>query len=268
MNEFWRLPENISTFGTDIDQMFHLIAWITIIVFFLVEILLVWFMFRYRARPDRKAKYTHGNSRMEILWTTATAAIVVFLGVISRGLWLDIKDPRRFPEPGLELLVKAKQFEWNTTYPGADGQLGTADDFVRRNQMNIPVDVPVRITLESEDVIHSFYLPELRLKQDAVPGMSIPAWFQATRTGEFTVGCAELCGLQHYRMKGTLTVMSADEFNAWNAQQSMAAAGAAGSANTVSAAPAATADVRLAGAADQGSGGAAPATRQSAAHTH
>jgi cytochrome c oxidase subunit 2 len=219
MNEFWRLPENVSTFGGEIDSMFNLIAWITIVVFFGVELLLLWFMFRYRARPGRKAVYTHGNSRMEILWTTATAAIVVFLGIISRGLWLEIKDPRRFPEPGLELIVRAKQFEWNTHYPGADGQLGTADDFVKRNQMSIPVNVPVRITLQSEDVIHSFYLPELRLKQDAVPGMDIPAWFQATRTGEFTVGCAELCGLQHYRMKGTLTVLSAEEFGAWNAQQ-------------------------------------------------
>jgi cytochrome c oxidase subunit 2 len=103
--------------------------------------------------------------------------------------------------------------------------------------MHIPVDVPVRVTLVSEDVIHAFYLPELRLKQDVVPGMQIPAWFQAMRTGEFTVGCAELCGLQHYRMKGTLTVLSADEFNAWNAQQAAAAGGAPG-ASAVAAAPA------------------------------
>ena len=236
MNEFWRLPVNVSSYGGDIDGMFMLIAWVITIVFFAVEILLVWFLFRYRARPGRKAAYMHGNSRMEVLWTGATALIVLFIGVISRGLWLDIKDPLRFPEPGLQLIVSAKQFEWNTTYPGADGQLGTADDFIRRNQMHVPVNVPVRITLVSEDVIHSFYLPELRLKQDAVPGMQIPAWFEATQTGEYTVGCAELCGLQHYRMKGTLTVLSADQFNAWNAQQ-VAAAGAAPGTTPALAAP-------------------------------
>lgn len=223
MDRFWRLPQNISTFGDEIDGMFHIIAWITIVIFFLVEILLVWFLIRYRARADRKATYTHGNTRMEVLWTAATALIVVVLGIMSRGLWLDIKLPDRFPEPGLELLVQAKQFEWNVTYPGADGELGTADDFVRRNQLHVPVDVPILVRLESEDVIHSFYLPELRLKQDAVPGMSIPAWFQATQAGEYTLGCAELCGLGHYRMKATLTVHTAADWAQWYSQQQTAA---------------------------------------------
>jgi cytochrome c oxidase subunit 2 len=161
----------------------------------------------------------------------------VFLGIISRGLWLEIKDPRRFPEPGLELNITAKQFEWNVTYPGADGQLGTADDFTRRNQLHVPVDVPVRVTLRSEDVIHSFYLPELRLKQDAVPGMEIPAWFQATKAGAYTVGCAELCGLGHYRMKGSLTIHTAEDWTTWYTQQQVAAAGGAASPVAAGSAP-------------------------------
>ncbi len=224
MDRFWRLPENISTYGGDIDSMFHAIAWLTIAIFFIVEILLVWFLFRYRGRPGRKATFTHGNSRMEVIWTAATALIVVVVGVTSRGLWLDIKDPRHFPQSGLDLIIAAKQFEWNVTYPGADGQLGTSDDFVRRNQLHVPVGVNVHVMLESEDVIHSFYLPELRLKQDAVPGMRIPAWFQATRAGEFTVGCAELCGLGHYRMKGSMTVHTTESWTQWYTQQQTAAA--------------------------------------------
>ena len=257
MNDFWRLPPNVSTYGGEIDSMFHLIAWITIVVFFLVEILIVVFLFRYRGRPGRTAKYTHGNSRMEILWTTATALIVLFIGVISRGLWLEIKDPRHFPQPGLELIVTAKQFEWNVTYPGADNQLGTADDFVRRNQLHVPVDVPVRITLQSEDVIHSFYLPQLRLKQDAVPGMHIPAWFEATLPGEYTVGCAELCGLGHYRMKGALTVHSAADWQQWytQEQQRTAAAQAGGAPLAADGA-----------AADDGAAGAT--VLAAAAHSH
>jgi cytochrome c oxidase subunit 2 len=248
MDRFWRLPPNVSTYGGEIDSMFHLIAWITIIVFFLVEILLVWFLFRYRGRPGRKAAYTHGNSRMEVLWTTATALIVVFIGIISRGLWLDIKDPRRFPEAGLELTITAKQFEWNVTYPGADNVLGTADDFVRRNQLHVPVDVPVRFTLESEDVIHSFYLPELRLKQDAVPGMQIEGWFEATQAGDYTVGCAELCGLGHYRMKGGLTVHSAADWQQWYTQEQQRTAAAASGGAPLAADPDAATSDRAAGA--------------------
>ena len=117
-----------------------------------------------------------------------------------------------------------KQFEWNITYPGADGRLGTADDFVKRNQLHIPVNTKVRATLESEDVIHSFFLPNFRLKQDAVPGMRIPIWFDATKTGTWEIACAELCGLGHYRMKGTVTVHTAEEFNTWQAQQAATAA--------------------------------------------
>jgi cytochrome c oxidase subunit 2 len=214
--------------------MFNIIAWITMIVFFAVELLLVWFLIRYRAKAGRKAKYTHGNNRMEVAWTAGTALIVVVLGVMSRGLWLDIKDPTHFPDPDLELIVTAKQFEWNVTYPGADGQLETDDDFTVRNQLRVPVDSNIRITLRSEDVIHSFYVPEMRLKQDAVPGMDIPAWFQATTTGQYVIGCAELCGIQHYSMDASFYVHTAAEWQQWNAQQQRAAAG--GAATSVAAA--------------------------------
>ncbi|MGH7502475.1 MAG: cytochrome c oxidase subunit II [Longimicrobiales bacterium] len=230
MDSFWRLPENISTFGAEIDRLFYIIVVITGVVFVLVELLLIYFLVKYRHRPDRKASYTHGNSRLEVLWTLATAIIVVIVGVMSRGLWLDIKDPRRFPPAGLELIITAKQFEWNVTYPGGDGDIGTGDDFVVRNQLHVPVNTAVHVSLQSEDVIHSFYLPELRLKQDAVPGMQILAWFEATRTGEYTVGCAELCGLGHYRMKGAMTVHSAADWASWNTQKIAAAANRSGAA--------------------------------------
>ena len=264
MDGFWRLPENISTYGADIDSMFYVIAVITGIVFVGVEALLLWFLIRYRARPGRKAFYTHGNSRVEIIWTTATAVIVVVVGVMSRGLWLDIKDVRRFPRTDLELLVTAKQFEWNVTYPGADGRLGTGDDFVRRNQLHVPVDVPVRLTLMSEDVIHSLFLPELRFKQDLVPGMRIPAWFEATRPGKYIVGCAELCGLGHYRMRGALTVHTAADWTAWNAQAQAAVAPAPAPAPGPAAAAGST--PAPGPAAVQSSGG--PPTRVAAVHQH
>jgi cytochrome c oxidase subunit II len=218
MLEFW-LPEAASSFAGRIDSLFMLILVITTVVFVLVQIALIVFIVRYRGRPDRKAVYTHGNNRLEIAWTAATAVIVLTLAFLSRGLWLDLKDPARFPPAGFEVVVAAKQFEWNVTYPGPDGRLGTDDDFVVRNQLHVPVGVPVHVHLTAEDVIHSFFVPEFRVKQDAVPGMQIPTWFEATRTGEFTIGCAELCGLGHYRMRGTLFVHDAAGFERWQAEQ-------------------------------------------------
>lgn len=224
MGGIFPFPENVSSFGGDIDFMFTVILIITGVVFVLVEATLLVFIFKYRHRDGHKAFYTHGNKRLEIVWTAATAVIVLALGAWSWPLWLTIKNPADFPATQLELGIKVKQFEWNITYPGADGRLGTADDFVKRNQLHIPVNTKVRATLESEDVIHSFFLPNFRLKQDAVPGMRIPIWFDATRTGNWEIACAELCGLGHYRMKGAVTVHTAEEFNTWQAQEAATAA--------------------------------------------
>jgi cytochrome c oxidase subunit 2 len=230
------LPDGLSTFSGRIDSLFMLILVITGIVFVLVEIALVVFVIRWRRREGRKAQFVHGNNRLEIGWTAATAVIVLALAFLSRGLWLDLKHPDHFPEPGLEVGVHASQFEWNVTYPGPDAAIGTADDFVRRNQLHVPAGVIVRVVLTAEDVIHSFFLPEMRVKQDAVPGMSIPTWFEATTPGTYSIGCAELCGLGHYRMRGTLTVHTAESFGEWQQTQLAIEAGA-------DAAPAAVADV-------------------------
>src|SRR5262245_6415641 len=166
MGGIFHFPEDISTFGQNIDSLFNVILWLTGITFVLVEATLVFFIIKYRGRPGHKAYYTHGNSKLEITWTLATGVVVLALGAWSWPLWLRIKDPARFPAPQLELGIMVKQFEWNVTYPGADGRLGTPDDFTKRNQLHIPVNSVVRATLESEDVIHSFFLPNFRLKQD------------------------------------------------------------------------------------------------------
>jgi cytochrome c oxidase subunit II len=223
MQEFW-LPENVATFGGRIDALFMLILVITGIVFVGVQVTLVVFLVRYRRREGRPALYTHGNRNLELIWTGATAVTVLTIAFLSRDLWLDLKDPVRFPPPDFEVLVQAKQFEWNVTYPGADGLLGTDDDYLVRNQLHVPVNATIHVHLESEDVIHSFFVPELRVKQDALPGMRIPTWFEATRAGEFQIGCAELCGLAHYRMRGTLVVHSREDFDRWQAEQIAASA--------------------------------------------
>ena len=111
--------------------------------------------------------------------------------------------------------MTAKQFNWEITYPGPDGKLGTKDDVTIENEFHVPLNKVVRLGLESKDVIHSFFVPNMRLKQDAVPGRTIEVWFQATEPGQYEIPCAELCGFGHSGMKGNLTVQSQEDYDKW-----------------------------------------------------
>jgi cytochrome c oxidase subunit II len=213
------LPENVSSFGGEIDFIFNVILVITGLIFVLVIGALLWFSFAYRHREGRRAAHLHGNWKIEVVWTVIPFLIVLGLGAMSIGPWSRMKNPDRFPTPSLTLGVHASQFEWNITYPGPDGQLGTADDFRVRNQIHVPVGQPVLVHLTAEDVIHSFFLPHLRVKQDAVPGLPQQVWFQAEETGEFELACAELCGTGHTRMRGMLFVHTAEDFEAWQREE-------------------------------------------------
>src|SRR2546425_2386019 len=215
----WWLPDAGSTFAGPIDTLFLAILIITGIAFVMGGCGLLIFLIRSRARPGRKAFYTHGWTRAEVIGTAPPAVTMVALGLISNHYWVLIKDKKSIPPNAYHLGVHAKQFEWQVTYPGADGKLGTSDDFTVRNQLHVTVNEPIAVELTSEDVVHSFFVPEFRLKQDAVPGMHITAWFQATKTGEFELGCAELCGMGHYKMRVRVIVHTPDEYKVWLAQQ-------------------------------------------------
>ena len=211
----WMLPHGTSTFAPGISRLYYVILIITGIAFVIVEAGLIWFCIKYRSRPGQKAHYTHGSATAEITWTSITAVTVVVLGIMSAGLWNHIKGRNSVPPDAIAYGVKAKQFEWNVTYAGADGQLGTADDFKIRNQLHVPVNKPILINLESEDAIHSFFVPSFMLKQDAVPGMKIRVWFQATEAGQRELACAELCGLGHYKMRAMVYVHPQQEYDQW-----------------------------------------------------
>jgi len=208
------LPENASTFGGQIDQMFYLIYYITGFTFVLVNVLLIAFIILYRDRGDgRRATYTHGNSTLEIIWTIVPALILVMLAFMSKGLWDSIK--KNPPPADVQVQVTGKQFNWEIVYPGPDGKFGTEDDYQVDNDLHVPVNKVVRVLLHSKDVIHSFFLPNMRLKQDALPGREIVVWFQATKPGTYEIPCAELCGFGHSGMKGQLTVHDAAGYDAW-----------------------------------------------------
>ena len=219
----WILPSSASTFAGEIDFLYYLILVITGIAFVVVEVGLIVFMIKYRARPGRKAEYIQGSTKAEIIWTTVPAVTLVIIGLMSGGVWNTIKGRNSVPADAIPYGLHAQQFEWNITYRGPDGQLGTADDFTVRNQLHIPVNQPVVMRMTAEDVIHSFFVPAFRVKQDAVPGMTINVWFEATETGQYELACAELCGLGHYRMRAMVTVHSVDDYQQWLADQAAAA---------------------------------------------
>ena len=125
------------------------------------------------------------------------------------------KIKRNPPATDFEIKVTAKQFNWDVSYPGADGKLGTEDDIKFDNDVHVPVNKIVRVHLASNDVIHSFFIPNMRFKQDAVPGRTILAWFEATKPGKYELPCAELCGFGHSGMKGWLHVHSVEDYKKW-----------------------------------------------------
>jgi cytochrome c oxidase subunit 2 len=216
----WILPRGVSTYAGDIDFIYYLILVITGIAFVVTEVGLIWFLIKYRAKPGRRATYTHGSTKAEVIWTAVPAVTVVLIGVLSGGVWNTVKGREAAPANSWEYAVLARQFEWAITHPGADGRLNTADDDEIRNQLHIPVNQPVLIHLTAEDVIHSFFVPAFRVKQDAVPGMSIEVWFEAMEEGEYEVACAELCGNGHTTMGATVTVHSAEGYAQWLADRS------------------------------------------------
>lgn len=215
-------PENISTYGGDIDRVFYLIYYIVGFWFVLTLAALLYFVFRYRRRAQGRAAHVRGDRWRELSWILLPAAIVLVLdlGIDAAGarVWEAVKT--HFPPGDVHLEVTGKQFNWIVTYPGPDGKLGTADDFTLDNELHVPVGRDIRLTLRSQDVLHSFFLPNVRLKQDAVPGRAIDMWFNATKTGTYELACAELCGFGHYTMRGKLIVGTPEEYDRWIRERS------------------------------------------------
>ncbi len=208
---YW-LPRDISEHGYQIDDLFMFCLYLTGAVFVVTEVALFWFLWRYDGSKNRDpVKYSHGNHNLEVVWTILPAAVLLFISIYQMNAWADIK--MRAPEhPDVLVEVTGRQFEWRIRYPGPDGEFDTRDDLYDVNELHVPAGADVMVYLKSRDVLHDFFLPNLRIKQDAVPGMKIPVWFTATETGHYDLVCAELCGWGHYKMKGRLVVESQADF--------------------------------------------------------
>jgi cytochrome c oxidase subunit 2 len=248
-NLYWA-PEAVTVTGKRVDTLLNFIFYLTAAVFVLTQTVYIYYLVKYRRRPGVKAHYSHGNNKLEIIWTAIPTAIFIGLVIYSNRLWSEIHSTP--PEDSVKIDVVSYQFGWDMRYPGADGQLGkvdvntysvdnkfalvpddpAGDDDFSSTELVIPVGKPVHLYLHSRDVIHSFYVPEFRLYQAAVPGRTIAwVWFETTKTGNFQLACSQICGSGHYNMKAPIRVVSQEEFDKWQAGKIAAHAEAAKAAS-------------------------------------
>lgn len=236
----WWFPALASARAAEVDYLFGITLVVTGIAFIVVHVAMAIFVFRFRERGGAgRALYWHDSHTLEVSWTLGTAVILTALVLMGQRVWSDVYFSKP-PDDALVVEITGEQFMWHTRYPGPDGVFGRTDpklisntnilgldkkdpaakdDIVVDNQLHLPLDRPARIRLRSKDVIHSFYLPHFRTKQDAVPGMNIEIWIVPNKPGQYDIICAELCGLGHYRMKSLLTVESPADFEKWLQEQ-------------------------------------------------
>jgi cytochrome c oxidase subunit 2 len=241
MEKWLGMPVQASAHAAEIDQMTVLVHWLMLVLFVGWGAFYLYVLFRFRKGANPKASYTGAKGKISKGLEVAVAVVEVILLVFyAIPAWA--KRVKAFPSENEATVVRVigEQFSWNIHYPGPDGKFGRTDitkvtadnplgldradpdakdDITTINQLNLPVNRPVLVHLSSKDVIHSFGLIEMRVKQDAIPGMSMPVWFVPTRPGEYEIACSQLCGLGHFRMRGFITVQSDAEFRKWYDEQ-------------------------------------------------
>jgi len=241
MLKYLGMPVQASTHAAELDQMTVLVHWLMLIMFVGWGIFFVFVLFRFRRSANPKASYTGAKGKISKGTEVAVAVIEVLLLVFyAIPAWA--KRVKAFPSESEAVVVRVvgEQFSWNIHYPGQDRIFGRTDiklvtsdnplgldrsdaaakdDITTINQLNLPVDRPVLVHLSSKDVIHSFGLFEMRVKQDAIPGMQIPVWFIPNLIGNYEISCSQLCGLGHFRMRGFINIQSQNEYGTWFAEQ-------------------------------------------------
>jgi cytochrome c oxidase subunit 2 len=232
MNHF--LPVPASAHATDIDLVMTMVHVLMLVLFAGWGAYFVYVLVRFRRSRQPQANPAGATGRVAFgVEVGVVVAEAVLLVAFALPIWFAQTSARPTDPNPIVVRVIAEQFAWNVHYPGADGQFGTtaiaritasnpiglertspggADDIVLLSQMHLPVNRQVIIQLSSKDVIHSFGVPAMRVKQDAIPGLVSPVWFTPTRTGTFEIVCSQLCGLGHYKMRGVITVESEDDY--------------------------------------------------------
>lgn len=227
----WWFPDNNaeakSVLGKRIDDLFYLILVIVSVTFVGTQIALGYVLWKGVDNKNEKATFSHGSHNLEVIWTIVPAGVLLFIALYQMDVWADYRVISQFPDDAVARPVAdvtARQFEWRIRYPAPDRQFKNQAD-VRKwlrtpekgdlyypNEFCVPTTKNVLFYLRSGDVQHAFFSPELRVKQDAIPGKIIPIWFNATERGEYTLLCAELCGWGHYKMKARILAVPEAEY--------------------------------------------------------
>ena len=212
-------PEQASTFASHVDALYGFLIAVTAFFSLLIGTLVVVFAIRYRRRsPDEIATDVHESGLLEIVWTVIPLGLVLIMFAWGASVYFRITRP---PADAIDLYVTAKQWMWKIQH---------TDGHREMNELHVPIGQPVRLTMASEDVIHSFYVPAFRFKRDVVPGRFSIAWFEATKPGRYHLFCAEFCGTRHSGMIGWVYAMKPADYQAWlsggASGETLAAAGA------------------------------------------
>jgi cytochrome c oxidase subunit 2 len=218
----WWFPGDAgSPLGQQIDDLFYLILVITTVTFIGTQIALGYVLWRGSVHEGEKALFTHGSHNLEVIWSIVPAGILLFIALYQMDVWAQYRIQANFPEEAREAPVAevtARQFEWRIRYPAPGKKLMPTpqpDDLYAVNDLHVPTRRPVMIQLRTDDVQHSFFVPVLRVKQDALPGQVIPVWFEVIRGEKYEMVCAELCGWGHYKMKAQVWAQPDAEFQAY-----------------------------------------------------
>ena len=236
----WWFPAAISEHAPALDRQFLITIVVVGISFAAAQIGLGWAIWKYRdtGNPSDRAVYSHGSNRLEVIWTVITAVVFIALAVMGQSVWANLRL-NNAPAGSYQVEVVAQQFQWNFHYPGKDNVFGRTDpkliddgalNFIGIDETDpnakddsvtaalaIPVNRPVELLLRSKDVIHNFWVPQLRFKQDLVPGMEIKVHFTANKVGKYELACAELCGQLHFKMKSYMLVLPEEEIQSLKA---------------------------------------------------
>jgi cytochrome c oxidase subunit 2 len=205
------LPTNInSAYGAEIDNLYYLIFYVTGAMFILTEGLLLYFVFKYRRRDGGKAVYSHGNNKAEIAWTVIPGLMLFGLALLQSDTWA--KARTEFPTgANVETIqVLGQQYEWSFRYAGKDGKFGTEDDIITIGNLHLPVHKKVVLKMSSKDVIHSPFLPHLRVKQDVLPGFMTKVWFEADRVALWDIKAKKAVFIKTEELAGKNIVVDPD----------------------------------------------------------